>query len=159
MTTYQVRTFRSDEHLARDDQLAFRLAELAASAPRPEDDVLDMVINRVIDNAAVAVASIARAPVVAARDMAMRHPHAPGATVVGSRSARVSPEWAAWANGVAVRELDFHDTFLAAEYAHPGDNIPAILALAQHASSRGLTGADVARAIAVAYEVQIDLCR
>ena len=159
MTTYALRTFRSDERLAREDQLAYRLATLAASAPPPEADVTDMVINRVIDNAAVAAASIGRAPVAAARDQALRHPHAPGATVLGVAGARVSPEWAAWANGVAVRELDFHDTFLAAEYAHPGDNIPAILALAQHARARGLSGADVVRAIAVAYEVQIDLCR
>ena len=43
----------------------------------------------------------------------------------------VSPEWAAWANGTAVRELDYHDTFLAADYSHPGDNIPPILAVAQ----------------------------
>ncbi len=49
---------------------------------------------------------------------------------------RVSPEWAAWANGVAVRELDFHDTFLAADYSHPGDNIPPILAVAQHAGAK-----------------------
>jgi 2-methylcitrate dehydratase len=159
VTTYQVRTFRSDEHLAREDQLAYHLAELAAAAPSPDDEVVDMVINRVIDNAAVAAASILRAPVNAARDMALRHPYASGATVFGARGARVSPEWAAWANGVAVRELDFHDTFLAAEYAHPGDNIPAILALAQHAHGRGLNGADIVRAIAVSYEVQIDLCR
>ena len=156
MTTYQVRTHRSDEHLAREDQLAFHLAELAANAPAPDADVLDMVINRVIDNAAVAAASIGRAPVAAARDMALGHPSAPGASVFGATGTRVSPEWAAWANGVAVRELDFHDTFLAAEYAHPGDNIPAILAVAQHVGARG---ADVVRAIAVAYEVQIDLCR
>ena len=44
---------------------------------------------------------------------------------------RYSPEWAAWANGTAVRELDMHDTFLAADYSHPGDNIPPILAVAQ----------------------------
>ena len=55
-----------------------------------------------------------------------------GATVFGMPSCRTSPEWAAWANGVAVRELDYHDTFLAAEYSHPGDNIPPILAVAQH---------------------------
>ena len=69
---------------------------------------------------------------------------------------RVSPEWAAWANGVAVRELDFHDTFLAAEYSHPGDNIPPLLAVAQHC---GRSGADLVRAIATAYEVQVDLAR
>src|SRR5690606_38004108 len=71
-----------------------------------------------------------------------------------------SPEWAAWANGVAVRELDYHDTFLAADYSHPADNIPPVLAVAQHtAARRGLTGADVVRGLATAYEVQVDLVR
>ena len=158
MTTYLVRTHRSDEDLVREDQLAWRIAALASAAPPPDADVSDMVINRVIDNAAVAAASLRRTPVAAARDMALRHPYTPGARVFGALE-RVSPEWAAWANGVAVRELDFHDTFLAAEYAHPGDNIPAILAVAQHARARALRGADVVRAIAVAYEIQIDLCR
>jgi 2-methylcitrate dehydratase len=69
---------------------------------------------------------------------------------------RTSPEWAAWANGVAVRELDFHDTFLAAEYSHPGDNIPPLLAVAQHCGRRG---EDLVRAIATAYEVQVNLSR
>jgi 2-methylcitrate dehydratase len=69
---------------------------------------------------------------------------------------RVSPEWAAWANGVAVRELDFHDTFLAADYSHPGDNIPPVLAVAQHT---GRSGADLVRGIAAAYEVQVDLVK
>ncbi len=36
-----------------------------------------------------------------------------------------------WSNGTAVRELDFHDTFLAADYSHPGDNIPPLLSVAQ----------------------------
>ena len=69
---------------------------------------------------------------------------------------RVSPEWAAWANGVAVRELDFHDTFLAADYAHPGDNIPPLVAVAQHC---GRSGADLVRGIVAAYEIQIALTR
>jgi 2-methylcitrate dehydratase len=67
-----------------------------------------------------------------------------------------SPEWASYANSVAVRELDFHDTFLAAEYSHPGDNIPPLLAVAQH---RGLDGAALLRGILTAYEVQVDLAR
>ena len=69
---------------------------------------------------------------------------------------RSSPEWAAFANGVAVRELDFHDTFLAAEYSHPGDNIPPVLAVAQHL---GRSGRDLVRGIATAYEVQVDLVK
>jgi 2-methylcitrate dehydratase len=55
-----------------------------------------------------------------------------------------------------VRELDFHDTFLAADYSHPGDNIPPVLAVAQH---RGLDGRALVRGIAAAYEVQVDLVR
>ncbi|MFC7744050.1 MmgE/PrpD family protein [Nocardiopsis composta] len=66
------------------------------------------------------------------------------------------PEWAAWANGVAVRELDFHDTFLAADYSHPGDNIPPVLAVAQHA---GLGGRELVRGIATGYEIQVALVK
>ena len=78
---------------------------------------------------------------VVARAQALSHPvsaNGHGGTVFGVDNAtRTSPEWAAWANGVAVRELDYHDTFLAAEYSHPGDNIPPILAVAQHAGKDG----------------------
>jgi 2-methylcitrate dehydratase len=120
-----------------------------------------MVVNRVIDNAAVATASLLRAPAVVARAQALAHRATPGATVVGADGAtRASPEWAAWANGVAVRELDYHDTFLAADYSHPADNIPPLIAVAQHtAARRGLTGADVVRGIATGYEIQVDLVR
>jgi 2-methylcitrate dehydratase len=114
-----------------------------------------MVINRIIDNAAVATASISREPVVAARAQALAHPYEPGSTVFGV-SNRVSPEWAAWANGVAVRELDYHDTFLAADYSHPGDNIPPILAVAQHT---GRSGADLLRGIVTGYEIQVNLVK
>lgn len=57
---------------------------------------------------------------------------------------------------MAVRELDYHDTFLAAEYSHPGDNIPPILAVAQHV---GADGAALVRGLATGYEIQIDLVR
>lgn len=52
--------------------------------------------------------------------------------------------------------MDFHDTFLAADYSHPGDNIPPLLAVAQHTGCRG---ADLVRGVAAAYEVQVDLVR
>jgi 2-methylcitrate dehydratase len=161
---HDVRVHRSDEDLARTGQLAWKIAECAADPVAISDEVTEMIINRVIDNAAVAAASLTRRPVVAARSQALAHPRSTGgagATVVGAqRSRRVSPEWAAWANGVAVRELDYHDTFLAAEYSHPGDNIPPVVAVAQHlATARGLTGSDLVRGIATGYEIQIDLAR
>src|SRR5690606_32931200 len=102
-------------------------------------------------------AAATRRPVVNARAQALAHLSTPGASVIGVESSvRVSPEWAAWANGVAVRELDYHDTFLAAEDAHPADNIPPILAVAQH---RGLDGAALARGIATGYAIQVALAR
>ncbi len=155
MKTHNVRVHRSDENLAREDQLAWKIAEVASESIEATDAVADMVINRVIDNASVAVASLDRAPVTAARGQALDHPYEAGATVFGAAGG-YSPEWAAWANGVAVRELDFHDTFLAAEYSHPGDNIPPILAVAQHA---GRSGAELLRGIVTGYEIQIDLVR
>lgn len=157
-TTHTVRTYKSSEPLAAADQLAGKLAALAAEQDRPLDDrAVDMVINRVIDNAAVAVASLDRDPVISARGQAQAHPYTPGATVFGlAPTERVSPEWAAWANGVAVRELDYHDTFLAADYSHPGDNIPPILAVAQHTSA---DGAALLRGLLTGYEIQIDLVR
>lgn len=151
----EVRPRRSEESLPEPEQLAFRLAAVAADPVPVDADVAAMVVNRLIDDAAVAVASLARRPVRVARAQALPHGGAPGAAVWGT-SARVSPEWAAWANGVAVRELDFHDTFLAAEYSHPGDNIPPVLAVAQHA---GRDGAALVRGVTAAYEVQIDLAR
>lgn len=164
MIAHEVRVYRSQESLPREAQLAWKLAEVAADEAPILPEVTEMVINRVLDNAAVAAASLGRAPVAAARAQAAAHPPSAGgegAAVFGlEQDARHSPEWAAWANGVAVRELDYHDTFLAAEYSHPGDNIPPLVAVAQHlATVRGLTGADLVRAIATGYEVQVDLVR
>jgi 2-methylcitrate dehydratase len=154
---HAVRTYKSAEKLKREDQLAWKIATVAADPVAVEDAVVEMIGNRIIDNAAVAVASVARHPVASARAQAVAHRYKTGATVFGMNiSDRYSPEWAAWANGVAVRELDFHDTFLAADYSHPADNIPPILAVAQHA---GKSGADLVRGIATGYEIHVDLVR
>ena len=158
MKLHPVRMYRSDENLPREEQLAWKIAEVASEPIAPTADVTDMVINRVIDNAAVAAASLTRAPVVSARAQAEANlvsRNGAGSTVFGSAQL-TSPEWAAWANGVAVRELDFHDTFLAAEYSHPGDNIPAITAVAQHL---GRTGEELLRGIVTGYEIQVDLVK
>ncbi|WP_323033129.1 MmgE/PrpD family protein [Paracoccus sp. (in: a-proteobacteria)] len=157
MITHDVRTYKSAEALPREDQLAWKIAQVAADPVAVEPAVTEMIINRIIDNAAVAAASVARRPVASARAQALCHPMASGATVFGlDGQTRVSPEWAAWANGTAVRELDFHDTFLAADYSHPGDNIPPILAVAQHT---GQSGADLIRGLATGYEIQVNLVR
>ncbi|MCJ0903083.1 2-methylcitrate dehydratase PrpD [Rhodococcus sp. ARC_M6] len=155
MKTHLVRTRRSAEEFPKEEHLAWKIAEVATDSVEVSDATADMIVNRIIDNASVAAASLVRRPVVNARAQAQAHPYTPGAAVFGVPGT-FSPEWAAWANGVAVRELDFHDTFLAAEYSHPGDNIPPILAVAQHA---GRSGNDLIRGLATGYEIQMDLVR
>ncbi|WP_030663969.1 MmgE/PrpD family protein [Streptomyces rimosus] len=156
MIEHHVRVHPSADRLQREDQLAWKLASVAAETGEPDADSVTMAVNRVIDNASVAVAALLRRPVAVARAQAAAHRGAaPGASVFGTR-ARTSPEWAAWANGTAVRELDFHDTYLAADYSHPGDNIPPLLAVAQHT---GRTGADLLRGIVAAYEIHVALVK
>lgn len=155
MKIHKVRSYKSAETLPRKEQLAWKLAAVACDPAPLAGGVVEMIENRMIDNAAVAAASLARDPVARARAQARIHVLQPGATVFGLPQAqRVSPEWAAWANGVAVRELDYHDTFLAADYSHPADNIPPILAVAQHCRR---SGADLLRGIAAGYEIQVAL--
>jgi 2-methylcitrate dehydratase len=152
---HHVRSHASAEPLDRADQLAWKIADVATDDVPLATEVVEMIVNRIIDNAGVAIAALARHPVGVARDQARRHPVARGSTVVGlPHTDRFSPEWATWANGVAVRELDFHDTFLGAEYSHPADNIPPLVAVAQH---RSISGEVLAKAIATGYEIQIDL--
>lgn len=158
MINHEVRVHPSAENLSHEDQLAYKIAKVAADDVAVTDEVKEMIINRIIDNASVAVASLNRAPIISARSQATTHApstNGSGASVFGIDE-KVSPEWAAWANGVAVRELDYHDTFLAADYSHPADNIPAILAGAEHA---GKSGHDLIRGIATGYEIQVNLVK
>lgn len=155
MRIHDVRTHLSAEEFPKEEHLAWKIATLATDPVEVSPEVTEMIINRIIDNAAVSAASVLRRPVTVARHQAQAHPRDNGAQVFGI-SGSYSPEWAAFANGTAVRELDFHDTFLAAEYSHPGDNIPPLLAVAQAQKS---TGTDLVRGIATAYEVQVDLVK
>ena len=139
MKDIKVKVYPSSANLKKEDQLAWQIAEIASDSSKLNGDAIDMVINRIIDNASVAIASFNRKPVVSARDMALAHPRKNGASIFGLDSKlKFHCEWAAWANGTAVRELDYHDTFLAADYSHPGDNIPPIFAVAQQMKCNGL---------------------
>jgi len=154
---HTVKVFPSKIHLPKKKQLAWKIAEIARDSAKLNKASIEMVINRIIDNTAVAIASLNRSPVVSAREMARTHKRKNGATIFGINSKlKFDCEWAAWANGTAVRELDFHDTFLAADYSHPGDNIPPLLAVAQQLKKNGL---DLLRGIITAYEVQVNLVK
>ena len=83
-----------------------------------------------------------------------------GARVPGT-SYELDPVRAAWNIGAMVRWLDFNDTWLAAEWGHPSDNLGAILALADYQSRQcvasgkpPLTMKDVLIAMIQAHEIQ-----
>jgi len=157
MINHKVRVYPSKIKLNKKKQLAWKIAEIASDNAKLNKDSIEMVINRIIDNASVAIASLNRNPVISAREMAKAHLRKDGANIFGINSKiKFDCEWAAWVNGTAVRELDFHDTFLAADYSHPGDNIPPLLAVAQQLNKSGL---DLLRGIITAYEVQVNLVK
>ena len=157
MRNITVKVHPSKANLKKKDQLAWKIAEIASDKAKINNDAVEMVINRIIDNASVAIASFNRKPVISAREMALAHKRKNGATVFGLNSKiKVDCEWAAWANGTAVRELDYHDTFLGADYSHPGDNIPPILAVAQQSKCSGI---DLIKGILTGYEVQVNLVK
>lgn len=156
MINHEVRTHKSAEDFPIEEHLAYKIAKVAADPVEVPEDTREMIINRIIDNASVAVASYNRRPVAVAREMAKAHPADNNGAPVFGEDGTYSAEWVAFANGTAVRELDYHDTFLAAEYSHPGDNIPPILAVAQH---KDLDGKALIRGIATGYEIQVNLVK
>lgn len=93
-------------------------------------------------------------------------PVVPGAEMVGGARVpgtgyRLEPVQAAFNIGAMVRWLDFNDTWLAAEWGHPSDNLGGILAVADYLSRKNiasghdpLTVADVLTGMIRAHEVQ-----
>ena len=157
MISHKVKVYPSKIYLPKKKQLAWKIANIASDNAKLNKKAVEMVINRIIDNASVAIASLNRKAVISSREMALKHPRKNGATLFGINSKlRFDCEWAAWSNGTAVRELDFHDTFLAADYSHPGDNIPPLISVGQQKKKSGL---DLLRGIITAYEVQVNLVK
>jgi len=159
LVNHKLRVYASKENLPKEEQLAYKIAKMVYEDVEISSEVEDMVINRIIDNASVAIASLERGPVANARAMAVNHQRHDdrGAAIFGMpNNQKFHAEWAAWANCTAVRELDYHDTFLAADYSHPGDSIPAVLAVAQQL---GKTGKDLLKGIVASYEVHVNLVK
>ncbi len=85
MQSHGVRVIPSRQPLDRHEQLAWKIAEVAADPVSVESDVEAMAVNRIIDNAGVALAAINREPVANARSQALAHPRPGGATLWHAR--------------------------------------------------------------------------
>ncbi|MBW3538781.1 MAG: MmgE/PrpD family protein [Planctomycetes bacterium] len=137
--------------------LAARLAAYAKSLRYEQLDASTVheVKRRVIDSLACACGAWrAHAPSVARR-LAVRTRSERGAGWLGGGERRTSPELAAFADGVLIRYLDYNDTYLSLEPAHPSDNLAAVFAAADAA---GADGREIIVATVLAYEIQCRLC-
>ncbi len=77
-----------------------------------------------------------------------------GGVVIG-QTETVDLSTAVFANGALIRYLDYNDTYLSKEPAHPSDNIAATLTVA---ASEQKSGKDLILATIIAYEIQCRLC-
>jgi 2-methylcitrate dehydratase len=135
--------------------LAERLAEYGVrlrfdDLPAP---VVHEVKRRFIDSFATAVGAMDADAYAIAKRCALRVQGNPGATLIGGGTS--SAEWATFVNGLLIRYLDYNDTYLSLEPAHPSDNIAAVLGAGETAGS---SGRDLITATVLAYEIQCRLC-
>lgn len=136
--------------------IAERLADYAQSLSftRLPAEVVHEVKRRVLDSLGCALGAWHAPPARITRRLAQSVKVPNGATLWGTGH-KTLPDLAAFANGTLVRYLDFNDTYLSKEPAHPSDNLAAILALGETVQA---SGKEVIAACALAYEVQCRLC-
>ena len=136
--------------------LAHRIADFACNLAYEDltPEAVHEVKRRLIDSFGCAMGAWLSEPVKIARGFAGSSTSDMGSRVLGTTH-RSTPENAAFANGLMFRYLDYNDTYLSKEPAHPSDNFAAILAVAD---AFGLSGKDVVLGTVVAYEIQCRLC-
>jgi len=150
----------------------------SAARPLPDQamiDIADYVVDNQIDSQLaydtaryMLLDSLACAMLAVKFPECARHlgPVVPGATMHGGvripgTSHELDPVQAAFAIGAQIRWLDFNDTWLAAEWGHPSDNLGALLSVADYLSRKAfreggepLTVRDLLTAAIKAHEIQ-----
>jgi len=122
------------------DDLFVTLADYALNYTTPSDEALDTARWCLLDTLACGIMALAYPACTK-----LLGPIVPGTTIVhGARvpgtSYELDPVQAAFNIGTIVRWLDFNDTWLAAEWGHPSDNLGAILATADWLSRHAAAG-------------------
>lgn len=137
------------------EPLALRLARYANSlqfSDLPARSVHEAK-RRFIDSFATAVGAMGAEAYHCAKRCALRVEGRPGASLFGGGHSSV--EWATFVNGLLIRYLDYNDTYLSLEPAHPSDNLAPVLAVGEMVDS---SGKDLITAAVLAYEIQCRLC-
>lgn len=141
------------------DPLLRQIAEYV-TAPAPTSELaLDTAVLCLADSLGCAIRSLDVAECVALLGPVVPGTIVPDGVPIPGTPHLLDPETAAFNMGMMIRWLDYNDTWLAAEWGHPSDNIGAILAVAHFATGRGEdAGAPAVRDIlgwmVKAYEIQ-----
>ncbi len=109
--------------------------------------------RRLIDSLATAVGALSSDTYQKVKRAALRFGGERLATLIGGGTTSV--DWATFVNGLLIRYLDYNDTYLSLEPAHPSDNWSAVLAVGEVTDA---AGRDMLLAAIIAYEVQCRLC-
>ena len=73
MLLHTVKVYPSKIYHPKKNQLAWKIAEIASDNAKLNKEAVEMVINRIIDNTSVAIASLNRKSVISSREMALKH--------------------------------------------------------------------------------------
>lgn len=109
--------------------------------------------RRFIDSFATAVGAMDADAFAAAKRTALRMLSTPNVTLIGGGQSSV--DWGTFVNGVLIRYLDYNDTYLSKEPAHPSDNLAPVLGVGEYVGSNGK---ELITAAVLAYEIQCRLC-
>jgi 2-methylcitrate dehydratase len=143
------------------DSLLTELAVYAAHYRVESEEALRIAQYMLMDSIGTAVLAL-RFP-ECAKHIAPIVPGAvlPGGARVPGTQLELEPVHAAFNIGTMIRWLDYNDTWLAAEWGHPSDNLGSILAVADYVSRKrlaeggeSLTMRDVLEAAVKAHEIQ-----
>lgn len=152
----------TDTNLRPDpDQELVDIARYVCSFDAYSDEALDTARNCLMDSLGCALLALQFPEALKHLGPVVPGTLTPNGARVPGTQFLLDPIKAAWDIGALVRWLDFNDTWLAAEWGHPSDNLGAILGLGDYLSrkrvSEGkppLTIGDVLRWMIKAHEVQ-----
>ena len=149
----------SDANVRPDpDAELVAIADYVAAAPSFSDEAYDTARYCLMDSLGCAMLALQYPACVRHLGPIIPGTSVPGGVRVSGTNFQLDPIKAAFDIGCTIRWLDFNDTWLAAEWGHPSDNLGAILAVAQMKAqgqpSLGLTVRDVLAAMIQAHEIQ-----
>ena len=142
-----------DVSAASATPLARRLADYALGLRYEDLDsaTIERVKIHLIDSLGCGVGALNEPAVRICREIAL--PVDGTSTIIGTNR-RTTPDLAAFANGAAIRYLDFNDTYVGKFAIHPSDNIAPCLAVAE---AERASAQELITAIVIAYEVNCRL--